>query len=512
MILPNFMPNTKPHCLILWVVLILSTTANGQHHIKNGSMGVTIKVNKDGIDIPIDSLCDGFDPETNNPINLVLPPKSSMSFATDPSVNILNYKVNAQEPRYINEPAKSNGFSSSSSPGSENTYTFVDQTTSDTLILSWKVDYAKVELIQLFPAHQFPNYVNFQFQNLFEDSPDTAQFNWLEKDFIREVDARGIPVNPEFPYRQNDLFFVVEHLTDNATIQLKGLHDEVQVYNEQEPFELFIYEDLPDGQYEYVVRPYKDAPDSKSLIYSFTILRPWWFQEWAIAGFIVVSNFMVFGMIFLSYRRRQRRREKELHWQQLLSEAELKAIRAQLNPHFLFNALGSIQNLVIQQKNEVANTYLTKLSRLLRNVLSASEQTFHELGNELGLVELYLELEQLRFPFEVDWQIGEEVPKDTLIPVMILQPFVENAIKHGVAGRKEGKVTVRARILNESLVIDVLDNGPGLSQPNENSTGLQLSKASVGPLSELYGNEATISIDNRKDASGVHVQITLPVG
>lgn len=507
-----FMPNIKPGFLILLVGILSSVATHAQHHIKNGSMGVTIRVTQEGVDLPIDRLCDGFDPITNNPINLLLPSGAFLSLGTDPSVNILSYQVNEQQPKYVNKPSEGAGFRYGGAGASTNTYTFIDEHTADTLIVSWKVDYEKVELIDLYPAAVFPNYVNYQFQHLFEERKDSSLYNWQSEAYITELDQKGIPINPEFPYRQNDLFFVVDHVTEDATVQLKGFHDSVQVFDEATPFDLFIYEDLPAGTYEYVVRPYSGAPDATSLIYPFTILKPWWFQEWVLAMFTALLTLLLGGISFIVYRKKQQRRERELLWKQQLSEAELKAIRAQLNPHFLFNALGSIQNLVMQQKNEVANTYLTKLSRLLRKVLSASENTFHELRHELELIELYLELEQLRFPFAFELNLGKEVNMDALTPVMLLQPFIENAIKHGVAGREDGKVALKVHVQGSQMIIEVLDNGSGLSQPKENSSGLQLSKGSVRPLNDLYGDEATITIADRKDTHGVCVRITLPTG
>ncbi|WP_373398468.1 histidine kinase [Algoriphagus halophilus] len=195
-----------------------------------------------------------------------------------------------------------------------------------------------------------------------------------------------------------------------------------------------------------------------------------------------------------------------------MTEAELKAIRAQLNPHFLFNALSSIQNLVSQQKNEAANTYITKLSRLLREVLSASNSQFHELEQELNLIQLYLELEQLRFSFTSRIQISEQVSLHQLVPVMLLQPYVENAVKHGVAGMgKNGVIQIDIQQKDQLLLIDILDNGPGLSKPTTGSSGLHLSEERIRNLNKLYAGEASVDIKNREDGVGVQVRIKLPL-
>ena len=500
--------------LLSMSIWLLSTPLPAQHFIEKGTVKVSLKVTMRGVDIPLDSLCDGFDPETNNPINLVIPEQSTIWMAPDTSMNATSYLLKTREPRYIHEPVTINhsGYSSSTSPGSEITYAFVDDISSDTVRISWQVAYAKVELIDLYPAAYFPDFVSFQFQNQFEEYPAISQFDWSKKSYVTEVDARGVPVRPRFPYAENDLLFVVGKVSEDAVVQLKGFHNAPQTLDRENPFEHFLYEDLPEGDYEFIVRPFAEAPESKTLRYAFTILRPWWFGETAMVGYTFFLTVFGGGLFFLFYRRREHNRAQELLWKQKLSEAELKAIRAQLNPHFLFNALSSIQNLVTQQKNEVANTYLTKLSRLLRQVLAASEHTFHELSSELELTRLYLELEKLRYTFDYRIMIGKEVSQEVLTPVMLLQPYVENAVKHGMAGRKEGFIEVEVHVAKNKLMIEVKDDGPGLSQPGQHSSGLQLSQKRIRPLNELYGNEATIEIRDRQQQKGVSVLITLPIG
>lgn len=502
--------------IVFLLTLLLETTWAQVHYISKGQLKMGIQVTLDGRALSLDSLSDGFDPDTNIPQNLVIPEGSGIGIVPDSmaATDIALY-VDSRDPVYISRPSRNNtrfnGFSMSSSPGTEHSYTFVDEDNYDTLHITWQVGYAPVMLADLFPADYFSNSVAMQFQYIFEDYPDSSQYKWSEVDYIRELNRRGLPVNPEFPYDENGLYFVVDELTDEARVQLKGFHESPQMHDPDDPYALFLYEDLAPGGYEFIVWPYEGAPENVTLRYPFTILRPWWQMPLPIAGFTLAGALVIGGGLFAMYRSRQQRKTRELQWTQQLTQAELKAIRAQLNPHFLFNALNSIQNLVSQEKNEAANSYIRKLSRLLRQVLSASEKQFQELEQELELTRLYIGLEQLRYAFSADIRVNEDVSGSTLVPVMLLQPYVENAVKHGMARMGEkGKITILVSRKAGSIVIEILDNGPGLSEPTADSAGLHLGNERIRNLNTLYSGEATVTITNREEQSGVRVCITLP--
>lgn len=483
------------------------------HYVKKGAIQLGINVTKDGRSFPIDSLSDGFEPGTQIPINLVIPEGSSLGIAPD-SIGAIDIAlvINNSVPKYIHSPEKKmTGFGLSTSPGSENRYSFIDETNGDTLEIRWKVGFNPIELSDLFPASYFQKYVAIQFNYLFESYPDTSQYDWVSKEFIQEVDARGIPKNPSFPYSENGLYFVIDQLTEDAQVQLIGYHDAPQSFDSENPFALFLYENLDPGKYELVVWPFKDAPDSLALRYPFEIQNPWWKTSAALVGFSFLGALMLSMFFFLYYRAANLRKTKELEWEKQLTEAELKAIRAQLNPHFLFNALNSIQNLVSQGKNELASNYIQKLSKFLRKVLTISEKQFHELEEEIELTKLYLELEKLRYPFSVEITVSEEIPQGLLVPVMLFQPYVENAVKHGVASKGEnGKISLRIEKKNEFLVIDILDNGPGLAKSYDSSVGLKLGDFRIRNLNHFYSGEASITITNQSNHSGVLVRISLP--
>jgi len=504
---------TKISFFTILLILSAKSVFSQVHFAEKGLLKIGIRVELDDRLLPVDSLCEGFDEHTNLPLNLVIPEGSSLGVVTDsiksPDIALI---INNEPPTYINRPSlKLNGFSMSSSPGSRNSYTFVDETQMDTLSISWTVGYAPVTLADLYPAEYFTNVVALQFQYIFESYPDSSQFNWKGENYIDSLDSRGIPVNPRFPYEKNGLYFVIDELTEDAMVRLEGYHDEMQKFDPDNPFALFLYEDLEPGVYTFIVSPYEGAPEELVLHYPFEILKPWWRETSVIILFTAFSVFLTGLAFFTAYYRKEKRKQRELMIAQQLTEAELKAIRAQLNPHFLFNALSSIQNLVSQGRTEDANTYISKLSRLLRQVLASSDKQFHELEAELKLTTLYIELEQLRYSFKSDINIAGDVSESTLVPFMLLQPYVENAVKHGVASMgKDGKITINISRINEMIQFEILDNGPGLNKPNADSSGLHLSEERIRTLNLLYSTEASVEVANRKDAPGVQVIIKLP--
>lgn len=505
--------------LVVVASLIFAFPLVGQfHYVGKGGLKIGLKVTKKGEQFPIEELCDGFDKEMGVPINFVIPEGSSLAFSYD-SLRLYDLVIisDKDDPKYITGPINykknSSGLfgSTSSSPGTRRFLKIIDEVENDTLAIEWAVDYDKVQLLDMFPGEFFPNYVSLSWNFLFSAYPDTSQYDWEQYDFVDSLDGKGLPVNPQFPSSFNGVFFLPTNLEEEAQIQMVGLHDQFQNFDQGKPFDLFLYEDLQPGDYIYTIKPYQDAPRERWLEYPFTILKPWWWQTPFLIGEAVFLTLFLAGFAFAIYRNGARKKERRLLLQQQLTEAELKAIRAQLNPHFLFNALSSIQNLVSQHQNEKAQTYLNKLSKLLREVLSVSERQFHELEAELQLTSLYLELEQLRYPFAFEIHQAQDGEDQTLVPVMLLQPFVENAVKHAMAGQENGKIDIFIKQAGHQLMIRTEDNGPGLPEKNEDSDGLRLSKERIRYLRSIYKDQVALSIKNKEGAGGAIVTITLPV-
>ena len=204
-------------------------------------------------------------------------------------------------------------------------------------------------------------------------------------------------------------------------------------------------------------------------------------------------------------------REREAEASRLaaqLSVARLDALRMQLNPHFLFNSLNTVLVLVRDKDTTAASRMLELISEVLRQVLDSSRPREVPLTDELHFVERYLAIEQVRFSdrLRVGWKI-EFGAQPALVPDMIMQPLVENAIRHGVARRAQGgTVTISARVVDDSLEISVRDDGAGIKQPEAEGVGFSNTKER---LRTLYGEAASMNIA-RHDTGGTEVVLRLP--
>ena len=170
-------------------------------------------------------------------------------------------------------------------------------------------------------------------------------------------------------------------------------------------------------------------------------------------------------------------------------QTQIASLRSQLNPHFVFNALNSIQGLVNKNDQEGANIYISKFGSLLRDILDKNDKTTHALAQEIKQLESYLQLEQLRFRFNYQIHIDETInPAEQDFPVMLLQPFAENAIKHGISEKKEaGKIWIRFERNSNSLIVIIKDNGKGFDiNAPITGYGINLIQERIDVVNQLY--------------------------
>lgn len=226
----------------------------------------------------------------------------------------------------------------------------------------------------------------------------------------------------------------------------------------------------------------------------------------------VLTYFAVVGGYYaIDYYRRFR--ERELTAARLaagMHEARLAALRMELNPHFLFNALNAVAGLVRRREHDAAISALSRIAELLRHALDRQAAHESRLEDELVMLRLYLEIERIRFPDRLS--VREEIDPavlDALVPTLILQPLVENAIRHGVARTPgPGRVTVVAERVADALRLAVRDSGGGFESraPAGNGVGLSNTRAR---LEQLYGSRATLATRTVPEG-GAEVVVTLP--
>ena len=277
------------------------------------------------------------------------------------------------------------------------------------------------------------------------------------------------------------------------------------------------------GKYELIIQragplnPLKKWPEEQKLKIPFVVKPPPLTEKKvAIKQLIpyIVATLCGVAFLFFMYRRQSKGKLERAAQDKQMASLKLRSIRAQLNPHFMFNALTSIQNLV--NKNDIAgaNRYLSKFAGLTRQVLDTGNDELLSLEQELKILDDYLQMEQLRFGFQYEIVADDNLNHaNTDIPAMLLQPFVENAVKHGVAGlHAEGKIEVMIRKEAKDIIFVVKDNGRGFAQnkPDKNGGyGLKLTEERVALLNKLYKDQAvSLHIDTQKTGTIVSVRLS----
>jgi len=218
------------------------------------------------------------------------------------------------------------------------------------------------------------------------------------------------------------------------------------------------------------------------------------------------------GLTF--YHMLQQERATSLGARARAHEAQLRMLRYQLNPHFLFNTLNAISTLILEANNKTANAMVSRLSSFLRYSLDKDPLQKVDLEHEVSTMKLYLEIEKVRFEerLRVEFNI-EPGAASALIPSMLLQPLVENSIKYAVADNiSGGTIQISAKLAGSEVQIDVQDDGPGIEMengqfPDFRGVGLRNIKER---LKELYGSAQACEIKPAKP-HGLHIQIRLPL-
>ena len=241
----------------------------------------------------------------------------------------------------------------------------------------------------------------------------------------------------------------------------------------------------------------------------------------ALAGIILYKN--------LALKRKNEKLEsksKQTELQQHVTELEMQALRAQMNPHFIFNCLSSINRFILKNETEAASNYLTKFSRLIRTVLTNSKKAFISLEDELEMLRLYLEMEKLRFKDSFDYSITFINAIDdgnVFLPPLLFQPFAENAIWHGLMHKEgHGKLEFELSIDGKVLTCVITDNGVGRnkaaafkskSAQKQKSLGLQITKQRLALLSDDVTGETFFHFDDLFDneARPAGTRVTLKV-
>lgn len=285
-----------------------------------------------------------------------------------------------------------------------------------------------------------------------------------------------------------------------------------------------MFASLPAGNFRFEVKAVNEdgvesiRPDT----FSFNIKKPFWQKIWFYLLIAASGAFLVFlisALVIKNIRKKARIKNE-------LTASQLTAIRAQMNPHFMYNTLNSIQDLILKSDIKNTNYYLSKFSSLMRKILKFSDNEKVVLEEEIEMLNDYLELEKLRFGNEFKYEItvsSEIKTAELLLPSLIIQPFVENAIKHGLLHKKgEKKLGLTFSVIKNKLIVIIEDNGVGRKRSAEIKTRSKLQHKSFAASAvqkrvELLNSNGINTInyqivdlyDNNNEPSGIKVEIVV---
>lgn len=322
--------------------------------------------------------------------------------------------------------------------------------------------------------------------------------------------------NVDLSYNRNDVGFKFEGISyKNAfektyAYRLLGLDSVYRLTSDN----YVQYLALQPGNYTFEVKALNsdgvmsEVPAS----FSFTISPPFWNQLWFL---LLVVFFLLISGVF-AVRVRDRARSLKIKQELSLLENEQKAVTAQINPHFIYNAMNSIQYYVLENDSSKAVDYLAKSSELMRKVLMNTKSSFISLSSEVSILKLYLQLEKERFEekFHYDFKIDEKLRMENiLIPSMVVQPHIENAIWHGLLNKTNGdrKLEINLKGQGDQLFWRIVDNGVGRDfakkqnpqkQGGYTSSGIDLTEKRLRLLSKQINKLYSIEIIDLKDQHG----------
>ena len=323
----------------------------------------------------------------------------------------------------------------------------------------------------------------------------------------------SITINDKKNYiNQNVICILSEEIKIYDTIRL-GNNPTINLFN------------LTGGKYKL---HFLNLSNNNSTSVSFSIEPVFW-EKWWFSPFIFLVISVVLGIIF--YFLSLIRLRQQLRLQSVRHELEIKALRAQMNPHFIFNCMNTIDAYILRKKFLEASDYLQKFSKLIRKILENSENQTISIEQEIQTLKLYIELEQERFShsfvsyFDIE---PELMANDYQIPSLVLQPFVENAILHGIRHltERKGLISVILKKIKNELGDDILfcqiqDNGIGRKasaiineqrQASHKSMGVNVTLERIHTYQAIYGNRMETIVSDLEEGTQVEIKLPLFIG
>jgi hypothetical protein len=290
------------------------------------------------------------------------------------------------------------------------------------------------------------------------------------------------------------------------------------------------FPDLQPGNYKLMVRARKYKSDWSPTLNLEVSILPQWYQQWWSRGILLLAGLLLV-LVGLRYivRRIKQAEKRKTEYNRRIAELEAKALTNQMNPHFIFNSLNSVQHLILEKEEKQALNFLSDFATLMRQMLNNSRKSYISLEEEIAFLTRYLELEKIRFAHSFTYKfILEDALKDytIYIPPMIIQPIVENAIKHGLAPKNiSGYLEIRLEMVDDLLYCSVDDDGIGWDKSNSikssrlikhESTALSVIKERLQIIKSFNGSVGKLEIIDKfksgfGNKEGTLVEILIPI-
>lgn len=299
--------------------------------------------------------------------------------------------------------------------------------------------------------------------------------------YAKEFDQNGLPIDLKLPYTKNNITFELDGI---ALANYPGMKFQYWLEGQDDTWSplnsntTITFSGLSAGNYTFHARCIDSRGNiSKEISFNFTVKQAFYKSWWFIALAAGILAFIVFRYFKFRLKREREQNEKEkLEYKSRLLTLEQKSLNASMNRHFIFNSLNSIQYFINTQDRLSANRFLTNFAKLIRKNLDSSDDgSLVPLSQELERLELYMSLESMRFKDRFDYSIVVDPNVDTesiIIPAMMLQPFIENSIIHGILPdeSKKGQIFVHVSLEKDILTIDLIDNGVGIDTSIESKS------------------------------------------
>lgn len=307
--------------------------------------------------------------------------------------------------------------------------------------------------------------------------------------------------------------------------RLKGLNEVWQTTDQR----YLQYPSLPSGTYTlelYATDRFKTA--SNRINFTFTITKEWWEYRWIQALGLLLLLSAAGGVLWLRIARVQKREREKIELKKKIIELEQLALRAQMNPHFIFNSLNSFYQYVIDKDLEGASKFMSDFSHLIRLLFETTSMYEIPLDKEIDFLSTYLELERTKFGNTFSYEIivqSDILTEEMTIPSFIIQPFIENSIWHGIQNRKDtdGKIVLSIGTDTDSMVISINDNGVGRAYTEElkkrtmdihNSRGISLTEERIALYNKTHHSAVSFEIIDKYEndiPTGTQVIIKFPL-